>query len=75
MHPEIQDRVYREIEEVLENSSRPISLEDLPKFEYLEMVLKETLRIFPSVAVLGRQPSEDIKLGLHKLHCRSWTMI
>lgn len=66
MHPEIQDRVYAEIIEVLGNSNRSITVEDLPKFVYLEMVLKETLRLFPIAALLGRTLSEDIKLGLYE---------
>ncbi|KAK5648082.1 hypothetical protein RI129_002974 [Pyrocoelia pectoralis] len=46
-------------------SNRNIVYQDLPKFVYLERVLKETLRLFPGGPLLGRSVTSDIKLRLY----------
>ncbi|KAK5638862.1 hypothetical protein RI129_013157 [Pyrocoelia pectoralis] len=57
----VQEKVYQEIMDVL-GSDRNIVYQDLPKFVYLERVLKETLRLFPGGPLLGRSVTSDIKL-------------
>uniref|UniRef100_K7FMI1 Cytochrome P450 family 4 subfamily V member 2 n=1 Tax=Pelodiscus sinensis TaxID=13735 RepID=K7FMI1_PELSI len=58
-HPEAQKEVHRELDEVFGNSVRPVTMDDLKKLCYLECVIKEALRIFPSVPCFGRTTSED----------------
>jgi len=58
-HPEIQEKLYEEIKEVM-GDSKIVTYEMLGKFHYLELVLKESLRMFPSVPVIGRILTEDI---------------
>ena len=45
------------------NSSRPVTTEDLSKLPYLKCVVKESLRILPSVPYVFRALEEDITLG------------
>lgn len=44
MHPEIQERTYKEIIEVFGDSDE-VTYEKLRKLQYVEMVLKETMRL------------------------------
>lgn len=37
---------------------------DLNKMKYLELCIKETLRLCPSVPVIARKIGEDIKVGM-----------
>jgi len=43
--------------------NRPPTYEDLQQMEYLERVIKETLRIFPPLPVFGRILDKEMKIG------------
>lgn len=55
--PDIQGKAYKEIMETC--GDREITLEDTSKFNYLEMVLKETLRHF-CIPFISRTITEDL---------------
>lgn len=60
-HSDVQDRIHAELDEVLgKDTGRIISMEDIKKLEYLEMVIKESLRLFPSVPIMGRRLTSDV---------------
>lgn len=48
-HPEIQERVATEIKEVFYSEDVEFSYDNLSKMEYLERVIKESLRLCPVV--------------------------
>ncbi|KAG5681624.1 hypothetical protein PVAND_011040 [Polypedilum vanderplanki] len=50
-HQEIQDRVAAEIKEVFYSDDIEISYDNIVKLEYLERVIKESLRLCPVVPV------------------------
>lgn len=58
-----QDKVYDEIYSVLGDSDRDVTPDDISSFKYLEMVLKETLRLFPPGAIFSRKINENVKLS------------
>ncbi|VDL71245.1 unnamed protein product [Nippostrongylus brasiliensis] len=66
-NPHIQEKVHREIDEVLGEADRCVTYEDLGSFKYLEACIKETLRLYPSVPLIARQVVEDVKLKDHIL--------
>ncbi|XP_053660415.1 uncharacterized protein LOC128709444 [Anopheles marshallii] len=63
MHPNVQDRVYEEIRSIYGDSSLNISYETISAQNYLEQVIKETLRLFPVAPFIGRKTIETVKLG------------
>lgn len=43
----------------------PVKNEDLHRMEYLERVIKETMRIFPVGPLLVRRVTDDLNIGIH----------
>nr|XP_022918835.1 uncharacterized protein LOC111427770 [Onthophagus taurus] len=57
-HPHVQEKVFEEIQEIFKNDqTKQPGLKELNQMRYLEMVIKETLRLFPPVPFIGRCPS------------------
>jgi cytochrome P450 len=73
-HPEVEARLLREVDEVL--GDRPATYEDLRRLRYTEMVVKESMRLYPASAFLfGREAVEDVELGGYTLRRGSWVLI
>ncbi|KAE8751143.1 Cytochrome P450 CYP4 [Frankliniella occidentalis] len=63
LRQDVQDRIVQEITSVFgEDVDRAGTMDDMRHLEYLERVIKETLRMFPSIPQFGRSPSQDIEL-------------
>ncbi len=61
-HPEVQQKLHEEIDRVFgTDHDRPCTTEDLNELNYLECVIKETLRLFPSVPFIAREVQEDFE--------------
>lgn len=62
--PEIQERVYEEIDSIFGGDrTRVATMKDLNEMKYLECAIKESLRLYPSVPFLGRHLYEDVQIG------------
>lgn len=63
----VQQKMLEEINAVMEEredqGKDELSYSDLGKLKYMEMVIKEALRLFPPVAFLGRRIEEDFVLS------------
>ncbi|XP_023076782.2 cytochrome P450 4V2 isoform X2 [Piliocolobus tephrosceles] len=66
-NPEVQKKVDHELDDVFGRSDRPATVEDLKKLRYLECVIKETLRLFPSVPLFARSVSEDCEVAGYRV--------
>ncbi len=60
-HPEAEMRLHEELARVL--GGRPPSLGDLPHLPYAESVINETLRVYPTAWMVGRENIEALELG------------
>ncbi|TKR87450.1 hypothetical protein L596_011847 [Steinernema carpocapsae] len=57
--PHIQDKLYEELDEIFQGEDRDVTMEDLNKMKYLEQCMKETIRILPTVPMIGRRITEE----------------
>ncbi|KAF7277733.1 cytochrome P450 4g15 [Rhynchophorus ferrugineus] len=62
-HPDIQERVVQELDEIFQGSDRPVTFADTLEMKYLERCLLETLRLFPPVPIIARQLQQDVRLA------------
>lgn len=60
-NPDVERELHRELDEVL--GGRTPSPADYPRLPYTEMVLAESMRLFPPAWGLGRYASSDTKIG------------
>lgn len=62
-NPEVQEKIHEEQLLVFGDSTEPATLQQISELKYLDRVMKETLRLFPSVPILGRTVTEDVEIG------------
>ncbi|XP_017491600.1 PREDICTED: probable cytochrome P450 4d14 isoform X1 [Rhagoletis zephyria] len=63
-HPAVQQKVFEELRAVIGDDKRQaVSLRDLQELKYLECVIKESMRLYPPVPIIGRYTEEDVYLG------------
>ncbi|XP_055543416.1 uncharacterized protein LOC129728966 [Wyeomyia smithii] len=62
MYPHIQNKVYAEIQHNLPDKGWPITLESLKQLEFMDMCIKETLRLCPVVPNIARQTIKNISI-------------
>lgn len=58
-----QEKVHEGLKEVFKYSETPATVKELSQLKYLERVIKEALKLFPGVLLIGRKLS-DVKIGM-----------
>nr|CAD7402599.1 unnamed protein product [Timema poppensis] len=62
MYQDIQEKVVEELNSIFGDSDRNPTNRDIQEMKYLEMVIKETQRLFPSVPIFIRNIKEDVAI-------------
>jgi cytochrome P450 len=60
-HPEVLAKLHHELDTVL--AGRLPTYEDLPHLPYTEMIIKESMRLYPPAWSFSREAVEDVTLG------------
>jgi cytochrome P450 len=64
-NPEVEKGFHAELDEVL--AGRLPDVSDLPRLRYTEMIVKETLRLYPPAYAVGREPIEECEIGGYRV--------
>jgi len=64
-HPEIEEKLVEELQRVL--AGRAPAASDLPRLTYTDMVLREAMRLYPPVWVIGRRALAPFRMGEYEL--------
>jgi cytochrome P450 len=73
-NPEHRCQLVDEVDATLQGKAP--TLADLPSLPYTEMVIKESMRIFPPAWMLfARQATSDVELGGYTIPAKSWVFI
>ena len=68
-NPEAERKLHAELDEVLRGRA-PVA-EDLPQLPYTEMVIKESMRLYPPAWGIGRQSRTEFHVGGYTLPART----
>ena len=67
LHQDVQERVRKEVDEILGTDTEQTDLQftagQLKEMRYLDCVLKEIQRIYPTAPFIGRELCEDTVIG------------
>ncbi len=73
-NPEVEARLHAEVDAL----GAPPGFADLPKLGYTEMVLAESMRLFPPAWIIGRRAMTDYEVGGYRIRrgsivvCSQW---
>ncbi|XP_068144688.1 probable cytochrome P450 4aa1 [Drosophila tropicalis] len=62
-NPECQEKCCEELERIFDYTNRAPSMSDLREMRYMEMCIKESLRLYPSVPLIARKLGEEVSLN------------
>ncbi|KAG8222111.1 hypothetical protein J437_LFUL002107 [Ladona fulva] len=75
-HPEVQEKIVNEAEEMLAGMDpEKLTVAQLGKFEYLDCVVKECLRVYPSVPIVARELQSPLTICGHTFPAQTCLLI
>jgi cytochrome P450 len=63
MNPGEQEKLFDEIDSVLSDDSHGVDKEKISQLTYLDLVIKEALRLLPTVRLIARKATENVELS------------
>ena len=69
-HPEVERKLHAELDEVLgleDGGTRVPTFADLPRLRYAEMVIKESMRLYPPAWGVGREAVKECEIGGYRV--------
>jgi cytochrome P450 len=66
-HPEAEERLRNELDEVLGGSHRTPTVADLPRLPYARMVVEEAMRLYPPAWITDRQAIAEDEIRGHRI--------
>lgn len=63
IHQDVQEKVFSEMKSAHSSQYSGTDGEVMSKLYYLEMVIRETMRLFPVAPFLARESLEDVKIS------------
>jgi cytochrome P450 len=73
LHPDVERRLYAEVSRVL--GDRLPVVDDLSQLKYANMIVQESLRIFPPVWVIPRDAIKDDEIGGYRIPAGSTVLL
>jgi cytochrome P450 len=64
-HPEVEAKLLEELQDVL--GDRTPTIDDLPRLTYAEMVVKESMRLYPPAWGVSRETIEECEIGGYRV--------
>jgi cytochrome P450 len=72
-NPDAETKLHKEIDELL--AGRLPTVDDVPRLRYTEMVLAESMRLYPPAWALGRMSLGDCEIGGYQVPRRSLVLM
>jgi cytochrome P450 len=69
-NPKAEAKLHAELDSALLDSSgnaRLPTLEDMPRLPYTEMVVAESMRLYPPAWAMGRQATQEVEIGPYRV--------
>lgn len=63
MHPDVQEKVYEELQTVFESQDKITKYEHIQRLTYLDRVIKEGMRVLPVVPFMMRTATADTQIS------------
>lgn len=64
-HPDIHDKLREELDRVLQGNAP--TLAHIPELKYTDMIVKESMRLYPPAWFIGRYTIADVELGGYQI--------
>lgn len=62
-NPKCEEKCIDELDKIFGDDKRQPTMADFKEMKYLDMCIKESLRLYPSVPIFARTLSQDVKTG------------